>query len=167
MPPAGSRVLGREQPVVTVQLHPAAHRHGLAQQAGAQPACRLSRNRRREEHPSVRAYAGPGYLQRDGDLQRPRGLDVHQRVGQRIRPVEVGGQPPGPVTVQQRVQPDVHLAFQVRGEHAGRQRQEIGVLVPHPLRQPPRTAGTQPPFPVRGLSYRIAYTSLRAANSAP
>src|SRR6516225_1379369 len=36
-----------------------------------------------------------------------------------------------------------------------------------PLRQPPRTAGTQPPLPVRGLSYRIAYTSVREANSAP
>jgi|tagenome__1003787_1003787.scaffolds.fasta_scaffold20983653_3 pimeloyl-ACP methyl ester carboxylesterase len=36
-----------------------------------------------------------------------------------------------------------------------------------PLRQPPRTAGTQPPLPVRALSYRIAYTSVRAAKSAP
>ena len=36
-----------------------------------------------------------------------------------------------------------------------------------PLRQPPRTAGTQPPLPVRELSYRIAYTSVRAANSVP
>ena len=36
-----------------------------------------------------------------------------------------------------------------------------------PFCQPPRTAGTQPDFPVRWLSYLMAYTSGRAANSAP
>ena len=34
------------------------------------------------------------------------------------------------------------------------------------LRQPPRTAGTQPDLPERAFSHRCAYTSGRAANSA-
>jgi hypothetical protein len=36
-----------------------------------------------------------------------------------------------------------------------------------PFRQPPRTAGIHPDFPVRTLSHRTAYASVRAANSAP
>ena len=96
------------------------------------------------------------------------GLDVHQRVEQRVGPVEVGGQPPAPVAVQQRVQPDVHLALQVRGEHIGGQREIVArprARCPCATRRGPREPSR--PLPVRGLSNRIAYTSVRAANSAP
>ena len=61
----------------------------------------------------------PGYLQRDRDLERPASLNVHKGVKHGLGAVEVGGQPPALVAVQQRVQPDMHLALQVRGEHGG------------------------------------------------
>jgi hypothetical protein len=54
-PASGQQVLGREQPVVAGQGHPAAQRHRLAQQPGAEPTGHLGRDRGGEEHPRVRA----------------------------------------------------------------------------------------------------------------
>ena len=132
-PAGGQQVLGREQPVVAGQGHPAAQRHRLAEQPGAQAAGRLGRDRGREEHPGMRPDAGPGDLQGHRDLQGAAGLDVHQGVEHRLWPVEVSGQPPALVAVEQRVQPDVDLALQVRGQHGRRQRQVAPVLVPDSL----------------------------------
>jgi hypothetical protein len=61
-PASGQQVLGREQPVVAGQGHPAAQRHRLAQQPGAEPTGHLGRDRGGEEHPRVRADPGPGDL---------------------------------------------------------------------------------------------------------
>jgi hypothetical protein len=116
-PARGEQVLGREQPVIAGQGHPAAQRHRLAQQPGAQAAGQLGRDRGGEEHPRVSADAGPGDLQGDGDLQGTAGLDVHEGVEHRLRAVEVSRQPPAPVAVKQRVQADVDLSLQVRGQH--------------------------------------------------
>ena len=96
----------------------------------------LGRDRGGEEHPRVRADAGPGYLQGDRDLQGAAGLDVHEGVEHRLRAVEVGRQPPAPVAVKQRVQADVDLALQVRGQHGRGQRQVVAVLVPDALAPP-------------------------------
>ncbi len=132
--PAGrQQVLGREQPVVTGQGHPPAQRHRLAQQPASQPAGQLGRDRGGEEHPGVRPDPGPGDLKGNRDLQGAACLDVHQRVEHRLRAIEVGGQPPAPVAIQQRVQPDVDLALQVRGQHRRGQRQVAAVLVPDTL----------------------------------
>ena len=117
-------------PVIAGQGHPAAQRHRLAQQPGAESAGRLGRDRGGEEHPRVRAHAGPGDLQGDGDLQGAAGLDVHERVEHRLRAVEVGGEPPAPVAVQQRVQADMNRALQVRGQHGRGQQQVAPFLVP-------------------------------------
>jgi hypothetical protein len=116
-PASGQQVLGREQPVVAGQIHPAAQRHRLAQQPGAEPARHLGRDRGGEKHPRMRANPRPGDLQGNRDLQGTAGLDVHESVEHRLRAVEVSGQPPAPVAVQQRVQANVNLALQVRGQH--------------------------------------------------
>ena len=109
--PAGrEQVLGREQPVVAGQAHPPAQRHRLAQQPGAEPAGHFGRDRGGEEHPRVRPDAGSGHLQPDGYLHGAAGLDVHQRVEHRLWAVEVSGQPPALITVQQRVKADMNLA---------------------------------------------------------
>jgi len=123
-PARGEQVLGREQPVIAGQVHPAAQCHRLAQQPGAQAAGQLGRDWGGEEHPRVRADAGPGDLQGDGDLQGTAGLDVHEGVEHRLQAVEVSRQPPAPVAVQERIQADVGLALQVRGQH-GRGRRPV------------------------------------------
>ncbi len=96
----------------------------------------------------MRAGARPGYFQGDGDLEGAAGFDVHQRVEHRLGPVEVRGQPPAPVAVEQRVQPDVHLAAQMRGQDVGGEREIVAVLVADALapaaayrRDPPRLSG--------------------------
>ena len=61
----------------------------------------------------------------------------------------------------------MHLAGQVRGQHLGGQRQVIPLGVRDALAEPATGCGNPPALPVRRLSYRIAYTSVRAANSAP
>lgn len=70
------QVLGREEPVVAGQAHPAAQRHRLPQQPGPEPPRGLGGNRGREEHPGMRPGAGTGHLKGDRDLQRPARLDV-------------------------------------------------------------------------------------------
>ncbi len=151
-PARGEQVLGREQPVIAGQGHPPAQRHRLPQQPGAQPPGQLGRDRGGEEHPRVRADAGPGDLQRDRDLQGTAGLDVHERVEHRLRAVEVGRQPPAPVAVQQRVQADVHLALQVRGQHGRGQRQVVrGPRAGRPCATRRAPPGPSPPFPVRAV----------------
>ena len=93
----------------------------------------LGGDRGSEENPGVRPGTGSGYLQSDRDLQRPAGLDVHERVEQRLFLVEVGGQPPAPVAVQQRVQADMHLAPQMGLDDLRGQREVAAVLVPDAL----------------------------------
>ena len=128
-PACGQQVLGWEQPVVACQTHPAAQRHRLAQQPGAEPTGYLGRDRGGEEHPRVRADSGPGDLQSDRDLQGTAGLYVHEDIEHRLRAVEVSGQPPALVTVQQRIQPDMNLALQVGGQYLRGERQIVAVLV--------------------------------------
>ena len=96
----------------------------------------------------MRPDSRPGDLQGHRDLQGTAGLDVHQGVEHRLRPIEVSRQPPAFIAVKQRVQPNVDLALQVRGQHGRRERQVAPVLVPDSFlpaaahrRDPPRFPG--------------------------
>ena len=60
----------------------------------------------------------------------------HEGVEHCLRAVEVGRQPPASVAVKQRVQADVGLALQMRGQHCRGQRQVVTVLVPDALAPP-------------------------------
>ena len=73
-PADGQQVLGREQPVAAGQGHPAAQRHRLAEQPGAQAAGCLGRNRGGEEHLGMRTDPRPGDLQGHRDLKGTVGL---------------------------------------------------------------------------------------------
>lgn len=85
----------------------------------------------------------PGHLQRGGHRPGPGGLEIGQGVQHRRLPVEVGREPPAPVSVQQRIQPNVLLPGQVGTQNLPRERQVIPVLMPHAL-APPATHRRQP-----------------------
>src|SRR5262249_39858205 len=58
------QILGREQPVITGQVHLPANRHRLAQQAGAQSPRSLRRHWSSEENPCMHTHTGTRHLQR-------------------------------------------------------------------------------------------------------
>jgi hypothetical protein len=66
----------------------------------------------------MRAHPGTRHFQCHWHLERPRRFDVHQRVDQRVLPVEVGGQPPAAITVQQRVQAEAARRSRLLTGHA-------------------------------------------------
>jgi len=114
----GQHILGREQPVVTGQLHPSPQRDRLPQQSGAD----LPSHRRRdggggEEQPHVGAQPGTGHLQHRGRPDTAGRLQIRQRVQHRRRSVEICCQPAGLVPIEQRVQADVGLTGQMGGNH--------------------------------------------------
>ena len=140
------QILGREQPVITGQVHLPANRHRLTQQAGAQPPRSLRRHWRGEESPRVHTHPGTRHLQRHRHPERPPRLDVHQRLGQRVLPVEVSGQPPAPVAVQQRINADVRIALQMSSQHIRGQRQVVPLLMRDPA-LPPAAHRREPALP--------------------
>jgi hypothetical protein len=87
----------------------------------------------------------PGHLQRRRHADRPGRLQIRQRVEHGRRPVEVRGQPPTRVPVQQRIKPDMHLSREMRSDDVVGQRQ-VG-----PVRALPPAAsdGRRPPRPAR------------------
>jgi hypothetical protein len=100
----------------------------------------------------MRARARARDLQPSGHPRRVGCLQVGQGIQHRRPSVEVGGQPPAEVPVQQRVQPDLRPPRQVRHNHVVSQRQVVaarGILVPtatnggHPAR--PARAPVLPP----------------------
>jgi len=141
-------VLRREQPVVARQVHPAPQTDRLADQAAPQPTGDLSLDRSGEEAPDVRTDPGTRHLQRHRNRHRPRRLDIGQGIEHRRRAIEIGCQPMAAVSGEQRVEPDVHTAGQVRCQHLGGQRQVVVIGWPHTLgpaaahrRRPPRPVG--------------------------
>ena len=63
-----------------------------------------------------------------------------------ILPVEVSGQPPGPVAVQQRIDADVHIALQMSSQHIHGQRQVAPPLMRDPA-LPPAAHRREPALP--------------------
>jgi len=96
----------------------------------------------------VHTHPGTRHLQRHRHPERPPRLDVHQRLGQRILPVEVSGQPPAPVAVQQRINADVHIALQMSSQHILGQRQVVPPLMRNPA-LPPAAHRREPAPPAR------------------
>ena len=119
----GQHVLGGEESVVTAQVHPATDRDGLANQRSPELARGGSRHGIGEEDPHVRADPGAGHLQGCWRAHRSGGLQVGERVEHRGLSVEVGGEPAGLVAGKHRIEADVDVAGQMRGEDLGRQRQ--------------------------------------------
>jgi hypothetical protein len=112
-------ILGREEPVVAGQAHSTADRDRLAQQPGANLPGKGRWQWRGEEQPGMRPEARARCLQRDRRPSGAGGLHVRQRIEHRRRAVEIGGQPPATVAIEQRVQADLLLAGQVCGQHFG------------------------------------------------
>ena len=112
-PGCGQDVLRGEEPVVGSKIGAPTQRDRLPQQPHAERPCPTRGNRPGEEHPHVRADAGPGDLERRGHPERPRRLDVGERVEHRRSAVEVSREPVTGVACQQRVEPQVHLAEEV------------------------------------------------------
>src|SRR5215472_18942882 len=77
----------------------------------------------------MRAGTRPRYLKPSWHTQRPSSLDIVQRIQQRGRAVEISRQPPAVVTIQQRVQANMHLSGQVGSQHFGGQREIITLRV--------------------------------------
>ncbi len=94
----------------------------------------------------VHTDPGARHLQRHRHPERPPRLDVHQGLGQRVLPVEVGGQPPAPVAVQQRVNTDVRIALQMGSQHICGQRQVVPLLMRDPA-LPPAAHRREPALP--------------------
>ena len=122
-PLTGQHVLGGEQPVVAAQVHPATDRDRLAHQRRPELARGRCRHGIGEEDPHVRADPGAGHLQRGGRSDGSRRLQVGERVQHGGLSVEVRGEPAGLVAGEHRIQADVDVAGQMRGQHLGRQRQ--------------------------------------------
>ena len=119
----GQHVLGGEEPVVAAQVHPATDRDRLANERGPELARGGCRHGVGEEDPHVRADPGAGHLQRRWRAHGSCGLQVGERVEHRGLSVEVGGEPAGLVAGKHRIEADVDVAGQMRGEDLGRQRQ--------------------------------------------
>jgi len=154
--PCGQHVLGGEEPVVTAQVHPATDRDGLANQRRPELACGRGRHGICEEDPHVRADPGARHLEGGGCADGSRRLQVGERVQHGGQSVEVGGEPAGLVAGEHRIEADVDVAGQMRGEDLGRQRQVSDVGGSSAFAPPPSTAGIQPDLPVRALSQRTA-----------
>ena len=102
---------------------------------------RRRRHRAAEEDPHMRPDPRPGHLQRRRHTDRPGRFQVGQRVEHRRRAVEVRGEPAARVPIQQRIEPDVNLAREMRGDNV------IGQSQIGPVRAlPPATGdGRRPP----------------------
>ena len=146
-PADGHHVLGGEEPVVAGQVHPPAHGDRLAEQPAADLPGGGRWNRGGEEQPHVGALPGPGDLQRGGCPGGSGGLEVGQRVQHRGGAVEVGGQPATAVAVQQRIEAQLQLPGQVRGDHLLGQRQVLPLRGRHALAPaaPHRRRPARPP----------------------
>src|SRR3954453_14365442 len=149
-------VLRGEEPVVARQVHPSAHGDRLAQQPAAELPGGGRGDEAGEEQPDVRAQTGTGYLQ----SRRCAGCAGRLEVGERIEhgggAVEVGASqwqrsPSISGYSPSSSSPDrwAVMTSSVSGRYP---RSAAGTL----LRQPPRTAGTQPARPVRAFSHRTA-----------
>jgi hypothetical protein len=99
-------VLIREEPVVAreVELRPPGHR--LPEQQRPQPPRRPGSDRRREEDPHVRALARAAPLQRGRHLMLSARLEQSERIELPRPAVEVAGEKPAGVVLEQRIDAD-------------------------------------------------------------
>lgn len=117
------QVLGREEPVVAAQVHPAADRDGLPDQRGPELSCRRSGDGVGEEQPYVRTDARARHLQRRRCTHGPGGLQIGERVEHGRLPVEVSREPARQIAGEHGIEADADVPGQVRGQYGGRQRE--------------------------------------------
>ena len=114
-------VLGWEEPVVAAQVHPATDRDRFADESSPELASGGGWHRVREEDPDVGADPGPGHLKRGRRANGSCRLQVGERVEHRGLSVEVRGEPAGLVAGEHRIEADVDVAGQMRGQYLGGQ----------------------------------------------
>ncbi len=139
----GERVLGGEQPVVAGQIHTAAQRNGLPQQPD--PSVRaVAAGTAPLKNITMRPDPRPRHLQRRRHADRPSRLQIRQRIEHGRRAVEVRSQPTAHVPLEKRIEPDVHLAREMRCNNVIGQGQigPVRTLPPaaNDRRRPPRPA---------------------------